>query len=221
MKLVVQAFLSLDGVVQGPGGPDEDRSGGFRHGGWAAPYFNEAVVAPIFASMPAIDALLLGRRTYEIFAAHWPHQGAEDPVAERFNAIPKYVATHDPAPLAWAGSERLQADLPAHVARLKQQPGQELHVHGSGTLVQGLLREGLVDELRLWWFPVVLGAGKRLFGADSQPSAFVLEERQLFDNGVAYLRYRKDGVLDYGYMGAEPPSAEELQRQQKVAAGDG
>lgn len=221
MKLVVQAFLSLDGVVQGPGGPDEDRSGGFRHGGWAAPYFDEAMLGTIFASMEAIDGLLLGRRTYEIFAAHFPHQGPEDPVASRFNRVPKYVASHDPAALAWAGSERLHGDVAAQVAGLKQQPGQELHVHGSGTLVQSLLRDGLVDELRLWWFPVVLGAGKRLFGADSQASSFALAESQAFDSGVAYQRYRKRGALDYGYMGSEQPSDEELVRQRKIAAGDG
>ena len=221
MKLVVQAFVSLDGVVQGPGGQDEDRSGGFRHGGWAAPYFDEAMLGNIFASMDAIDALLLGRRTYEIFAAHFPHQGADDPVASRFNRIPKYVATHEPGALAWAGSERLEGDVAAQVARLKQQPGQELHVHGSGTLVQSLLRDGLVDELRLWWFPVVLGAGKRLFGVDSQACSFALAGHQAFDSGVSYQRYLRRGELDYGYMGSAEPSAEEVQRQRKVAAGDG
>lgn len=221
MKLVVQAFVSLDGVVQGPGGPDEDRSGGFRHGGWAAPYFDDAMLGEIFASMSAIDALLLGRRTYEIFAAHFPHQGADDPVASRFNQVPKYVATHEPGALAWAGSEPLHHDVAGQVARLKQQPGQELHVHGSGTLVQSLLRDGLVDELRLWWFPVVLGAGKRLFGTDSQASSFTLLQHQAYGSGVSYQRYARRGELDYGYMGSEQPSSEEIERQRKVAAGDG
>lgn len=174
MKLVVTAFLSLDGVVQAPGGPDEDRSGGFRHGGWAAPYFDDAMLELINGSMGELDALLLGRRTYEIFAAHWPHLGDEDPIAARFNRIPKYVATRTLDTLAWQGSQRLEDDVVADIRRLKRQPGQQLQVYGSGGLVQTLLREDLIDELQLWWFPVMLAEGKRLFADGTVPAALKL-----------------------------------------------
>lgn len=220
MKLVVTSFVSLDGVVQAPGGPDEDRSGGFRHGGWAVPYFNDAMLAQIEGGMAVLDALLLGRRTYEIFAAHWPHLGDEDPVAARFNRIPKYVATHDAAPLAWKGSTRIGADLAREIADIRQQPGQEAQVHGSGTLVHSLLQLGVVDELRLWWFPVLLGAGKRLFDDQASASSFERVDHRVFDTGVVYQAYRKRGELDdYGYFGLEEPSPEELVRQRKIAEG--
>lgn len=220
MKLIVTAFLSLDGVVQAPGGPDEDRSGGFRHGGWAAPHFDEAMLDFINDGMASLDALLLGRRTYEIFAAHWPHLGDEDPVAARFNRIPKHVATRSQETLAWAGSQRLDADLPAAIQRLKSLPGKELQVHGSGTLVQTLLRHRLVDELRLWWFPVLLGDGKRLFGEGMPATTLHPIEQRQFASGVAYHAYRMGGALDYGYFGLEQPSAEELARQQRIARGE-
>ncbi|WP_141454379.1 dihydrofolate reductase family protein [Pseudoxanthomonas sp. z9] len=220
MKLVVTAFLSLDGVVQAPGGPDEDRSGGFRHGGWAAPYFDEAMLTLINGGMANLDALLLGRRTYEIFAAHWPHVGDEDPVAARFNRIPKYVATRTLDTLAWQGSERLEADVAADIRRLKRQHGAELQVHGSGGLVQTLLREDLIDELQLWWFPVVLGEGKRLFADGAVPASLRLQSHQAFDTGVIRQCYRMEGRPEYGYFGLEQPSTEELERQRKIAAGE-
>ncbi len=219
MKLVVTAFLSLDGVVQAPGGPDEDRSGGFRHGGWAAPYFEDAMLELINGSMGELDALLLGRRTYEIFAAHWPHLGDEDPIAARFNRIPKYVATRTLDTLAWQGSQRLEDDVVADIRRLKRQPGQQLQVHGSGGLVQTLLREDLIDELQLWWFPVMLAEGKRLFADGTVPAALKLQTSRTFDTGVVRQSYRFEGGLDYGYFGLEQPSAEELERQRRIAAG--
>lgn len=219
MKLVVTAFVSLDGVVQAPGGPDEDRSGGFRHGGWAAPYFDDAMLDLINDGMAELDALLLGRRTYEIFAAHWPHVGDEDPVAARFNRIPKYVATRTLDTLAWQGSQRLEDDVVADIRRLKRQHGQELQVHGSGGLVQTLLREDLIDELRLWWFPVALGEGKRLFADGTAPAALKLQTSRAFDTGVVLQCYRFEGGLGYGYFGLDEPSPEERERQHRIAAG--
>ncbi len=219
MKLVVTAFLSLDGVVQAPGGPDEDRSGGFRHGGWAAPYFDDAMLGLINDGMSELDALLLGRRTYEMFAAHWPHVGDEDPVAARFNRIPKYVATRTLDALAWTGSERLGPDVLADIRRLKRQRGQELQVHGSGNLVQTLMRENLIDELQLWWFPVMLAEGKRLFAEGTVPAALKLQTSRAFDTGVVRQCYRLEGALDYGYFGLDEPSAAELERQRRIAAG--
>lgn len=219
MKLVVTSFLSLDGVVQAPGGPDEDRSGGFRYGGWAAPYFDDAMIAQINDSMQVLDALLLGRRTYEIFAAHWPYLGDEDAVAARFNRIPKYVATHDAGALAWRGSEKIDADFVDRIQRLKAQAGQELQVHGSGTLVHSLLRHGLVDELRLWTFPVLLGQGKRLFADDAIAATFQPGPQRVFDTGVSYRAYTRAGEVGSGYFGLEQPSPEELARQRKIAEG--
>lgn len=220
MKLVVTAFVSLDGVVQAPGGPDEDRSGGFRHGGWAAPYFDEAMLGLINDSMGELDALLLGRRTYEMFAAHWPHVGDEDPVAARFNRIPKYVATRTLDALSWTGSERLGPDVVADIRRLKRQRSRELQVHGSGALVQTLLREDLIDELQLWWFPVTLGEGKRLFADGTAPASMSLRSHRAFDTGVSRQCYRIEGRPEYGYFGLEEPSAEEIERQRKIAAGE-
>lgn len=219
MKLAVTAFLSLDGVVQAPGGPDEDRSGGFEHGGWAAPHFNEAMLTLINDSMAHLDALLLGRRTYEIFAAHWPHVGDEEPVAARFNRIPKYVAGHVLREPVWRGSERIEGDVMQAVAALKSRPGKELQVHGSGTLVQSLMRHGLIDELRLWWFPVVVGEGKRLFGHGAMPASLQLLEHRVFDTGVSYQAYRVKGEPGYGYFGLDEPSEQELDRQQRIAEG--
>lgn len=219
MKLAVTAFISLDGVVQAPGGPDEDRSGGFEHGGWAAPYFDDAMLAMINGGMERLDALLLGRRTHEIFAAHWPHIGDDDPIAARFNRIPKYVAGHVLRTPIWRGSERIEGDVVDAVAELKSRPGRELQVHGSGTLVQSLMQHGLIDELRLWWFPVVIGEGKRLFGNGAMPASCRLLDHRVFATGVSYQAYEMDGRPDYGYFGLDEPSEQELARQQRIAAG--
>ncbi len=217
MKLVVSMFVTLDGVAQAPGGPDEDRSNDFAHGGWSVPYWDQAMVDVQAAWIDTLDALLLGRGTWEIFAAHWPHVGEEDPIAARFNRVPKHVASHAPLAVRWVGSTRLDAEVPAAVAALKAQPGQQLQVHGSPGLVQALLRHGLVDELRLWTFPLVLGQGKRLFGAGTMPAGMVLLDTLTFETGVVFQHYAVGAPVGYGAFMRETPPPETLQRQLGIA----
>ncbi|MET1024141.1 MAG: dihydrofolate reductase family protein [Pseudoxanthomonas sp.] len=217
MKLVVSMFVTLDGVAQAPGGPDEDRSNDFAHGGWSVPYWDQAMVDVQVAWIDTLDALLLGRGTWEIFAAHWPHVGEEDPIAARFNRVPKHVASHTPLAARWVGSTRLDADVPAAVAALKAQPGQQLQVHGSPGLVRVLLRHGLVDELRLWTFPLVLGQGKRLFGAGTMPAGMALLDTLTFETGVVFQHYAVGAPTGYCAFMRETPPPETLQRQLGIA----
>jgi len=217
MKLVVGTFLTLDGVMQGPGGPEEDRSGGFEHGGWLVPYFDDMMGKVVTAWTEAADGLLLGRRTYEIFAAHWPRIGDEDPIARKLNRVPKYVASRTLDRLEWNNSTLLEGDVAAEVAKMKREPGRELQVTGSGNLIQTLLKHDLVDEFRLWEFPVVLGKGKRLFADGAIPAALKLTDTKTSTTGVAIHTYRPAGKPDYGSFMLEEPSAEEIERRRKIA----
>ncbi|WP_152365464.1 dihydrofolate reductase family protein [Microlunatus speluncae] len=202
-KLVVAAFSSLDGVMQAPGGPDEDRDGGFEHGGWMVPYIDE-MLAESGAGLERVGALLLGRRTYDIFAASWPLVGDDNPVAARWNKIPKYVASRTVQTAEWHNSTVLTGDVGEAVAELKRQPGEgEIHVHGSIDLIQTLLRHDLVDELELKVFPVLIGSGKRLFGAGTMPRSLGLVETRTTANGVTMSTYRRAGELRTGFYGAE------------------
>jgi dihydrofolate reductase len=162
-RLIVNEFLSVDGVMQGPGSPDEDRDGGFQHGGWQTEYFDEGVLAGAREGMGNADAYLFGRRTYQIMAAHWPTAPDDDPFAGHLNATKKYVASRTLTELDWQNSELLQGDASEAVARLKEQPGNDIVVLGSGELVQTLMAHGLVDEFGLIVSPLLLGSGKRLF----------------------------------------------------------
>jgi dihydrofolate reductase len=163
-KLVVNEFLSLDGVMQGPGSPDEDTDGGFAHGGWQIPFFDEGIVAEAQAGMVEADAYLFGRRTYQIMAAHWPTvTDPNDPFAAHLNGTRKYVASRTLQAVEWQNSELLQGDVAAAVADIKRQPGGAISVLGSGSLVQTLIASDLVDEFGLIISPLVLGSGKRLF----------------------------------------------------------
>ena len=191
-KLIVNEFLTLDGVMQAPGLPDEDRSGGFEHGGWQLAYFDEIFGSTIMEGLAATGGLLLGRRTYEIFAAHWPNQPADDPLAGTFNELPKYVVSRTLSePLPWANSRLIGGDVPAALAKLKDQPGKELQVIGSGELVQTLTQHGLVDEFRLMIHPILLGSGKRLFreGADA-PTKLRLVDVKPTTTGVLIATYQ-------------------------------
>jgi dihydrofolate reductase len=204
-KLVVAEFVSLDGVVQAPGGPDEDRDGGFGYGGWVAPFVDE-MLATVRDEMPGLGALLLGRRTYEIFAASWPLVGDDNPVAAKFNRVPKYVAsrTLEKDRLGWANSTLLTGDVAEAVAELKRQPGEgEIQVSGSGGLVQTLLRHDLVDEFRLKVIPVLIGSGKRLFGAGTRPGGLTLIGTTTTAGGVTMATYARDGELRTGFYAAE------------------
>jgi dihydrofolate reductase len=198
-RLVVGSFVTLDGVMQAPGGPDEDRDGGFRHGGWLVPYFDETFLGIMTEWARHAGAFLLGRRTYEIFAASWPK--ATDPadeIANALNARPKYVASRTLGELAWANSHLLVGDVVEAVARLKAEDGGEIQVHGSSGLLQTLLAHDLVDTLRIWQFPVVIGTGKRLFGEGTIPCAFRLIDTRRTATGAVLHVYDRAGGLGYG-----------------------
>jgi dihydrofolate reductase len=204
-KLVVGTFLSLDGVMQGPGGPDEDREGGFEHGGWSAGYWDD-VMGPIIDEWTnQADGLLLGRKTYEIFAAHWPRvSGEDDPIAAKLNSVPKYVVSRTLDTVEWNNSTLLQGDIAEEVGKLKDQPGTEIQVAGSGQLIQTLMKHDLVDEYRLWIFPVLLGSGKRLFADGTIPAGLKLADTKISTTGVAIHSYERAGEIAYGSFALEP-----------------
>ncbi|GIJ78840.1 Dihydrofolate reductase [Micromonospora phaseoli] len=199
MRLTLTTFLTLDGVMQGPGAPDEDRGGGFELGGWLSPYFDEAVGAQMTGVFERAEAFLLGRHTYDIFAAWWPRHGdPTDPIADALNRLPKHVATSRTDELAWSGSQRLDGDLVTAVTELKSRPGRELQVHGSGRLAVSLMREGLIDTYHLLVFPVVLGRGRRLFADGVPPAALRLVDSRTSGSGVAMLTYHSAGTPTFG-----------------------
>jgi dihydrofolate reductase len=199
MKLTMTMFFSLDGVIQSPGGPDEDRSGGFDQGGWLVPYADEDMMKFVAQWFAAADAFLLGRKTYEIFAAYWPHiTDPNDPVAGKLNNRPKYVTSKTLDSVEWNGSTLVKGDIAQEVAKLKARAGNELQVHGSANLVQTLMRHNLIDEYRFWVYPVVLGRGKRLFMEGSGPSALTLVATKTTSTGVLVNTYLPAGAPKYG-----------------------
>jgi dihydrofolate reductase len=197
-KLVVTESVTVDGVMQAPGGPSEDTEGGFAHGGWVVPHFDEQLGALAVEGSLRPDALLLGRRTYEIFAAHWPRVGGDDPIAAKLNAMPKYVASRTLDAVEWNNSTLLQGDVAEAVAELKRSQDGEIRVYGSGDLVQTLLANDLVDELALWVFPVLLGTGKRLFAEGTIPAGLELSETTTSGTGVVASTYRRAGEVERG-----------------------
>ena len=198
-KIVVLSFISLDGVMQAPGGPDEDTSGGFKYGGWTAPYFDEFSGNIMGEQMSMPFDLLLGRKTYDIFANYWPKQEGEIP-AGVFNRATKYVLSNSPIDLVWENSVLFQDDVVTKLKELKQQDGPMLQVHGSGNMVQTLLKNDLVDELWLKIFPVTLGNGKRLFAEGTLPAAFELMESKTAPSGVIFANYKRAGDVKTGSM---------------------
>ena len=198
-KLVVGTFTTLDGVMQAPGGPDEDRDGGFRHGGWLVPYFDEKFVEIMTDWTKRAGTFLLGRKTYEIFAGSWPKStDPADEIATALNTRPKFVASGTLDTLAWNNSHLLKGDIAEEVAKLKAQEGGEIQVHGSSNLIQTLLKHDLVDTLRIWQFPVVLGTGKRLFGEGTIPRSFRLVDTQMNTTDAVLHVYERAGGLKYG-----------------------
>jgi dihydrofolate reductase len=214
--LAVSTFLTLDGVMQAPGGPEEDPSGGFAHGGWSVPYWDDAMGARMGELMGRPFDLLLGRRTYEIFAAHWPH-ARDQPGADELNNATKYVASRTLDRVDWENSSLLEGDVPDAVARLKEQDGPEIQVHGSSDLIQTLLQHDLVDELRLMLFPIVLGEGKRLFGEGTVPRGFEVGASEASSTGVVMTTYRRTGDVQYGSFALEQPTEAEAERRERLA----
>jgi dihydrofolate reductase len=201
-KLIVNAFLTLDGVMQAPGAPDEDREGGFEHGGWQFPYTDDVTGKLITDGLADAGGFLLGRKTYEIFAGYWPK--VTDPsnaVAVALNSRPKYVASRTLERVTWNNARLIQGDLVAELQKLREQPGTGVHTWGSTDLMQTLLEHDLVDELRTWLYPVLLGTGKRLFRDGTRPAALELVESVATGKGGVYLRYRRAGKPTYGTMG--------------------
>jgi dihydrofolate reductase len=197
-KLIVTEFVTLDGVAQAPGGPDEDLDSGFTHGGWQAPLLDQESGSVVFEQAKSMDALLLGRRTYEIFAGYWPTAPEEIPFTGLLNGVPKYVASRTLAdPLDWRGSTVVGEPIAEGVTSLKERH-DELHVIGSLDLVQSLLHFGLVDRLELWLYPVLLGSGKQVFGDGTVPTALRLTESVTYPNGTLQLAYETAGAPTYG-----------------------
>ena len=214
-RVVAATFVSLDGVMQAPGGPEEDPTGGFKYGGWVFHYWDEAMRQAMDKTFGTPFDLLLGRKTYEIFAAYWPYIEG-DPIAERFNKVTKYVATMSAEPLTWKTSVALRGDAAVEVARLKKQDGPTLLIQGSSVLIQTLLANDLIDELSLMVFPVVLGSGKKLFGKGAIPVAWKLVDTKVSTTGVTMSSYERAGAVTTGSFALEKPTDAELARREKM-----
>ncbi len=198
-KIIVLSFITLDGVMQAPGGPEEDTSGGFQYGGWTVPYFDEFSGNIMGEQMGMPFDLLLGRKTYDIFAGYWPKQDEKtSSIAASFNKVTKYVVSGSSPKLDWENSLLIEGDVIAKLKELKQQDGPLLQVHGSGKLIQTLLKNDLVDELWLKIFPITLGKGKRLFAEGTIPAAFTLTESKTSPSGVIFANFKRAGEVKTG-----------------------
>jgi dihydrofolate reductase len=216
-RVITGAFVSLDGVMQAPGGPEEDPTRGFRFGGWVVPHIDEVFGQGVDEMFGQPFDLLLGRKTYEIFAAHWPYAegGDDDSIARLFNGTTKYVATRSTMSLTWTGSVALH-DAAADVGRLKREDGPALVTQGSSDLIQTLLAADLIDELRTFTFPIVLGNGKKLFGKGTKPAAFKLVDHKVTATGVMIARYQRAGDVATGDFAMDPPTPAESARRERM-----
>jgi dihydrofolate reductase len=218
-KLIVSTFVSLDGIMQAPGGPEEDPTGGFALGGWMFGYGDESMDISASGFDGKDRELVLGRRTYEIFEAYWPYQPDDHPIAKTLNAAKKYVASRTLTVLRWNNSTLLHGDVVPAIIALKAQPGPDLQMIGSGNLIQTLQANSLIDEYNVWTFPVVLGRGKRLFGETTAPFALRLVRSQVSATGVVMSTYVPDGGVRPGSFASAEPSEKELARRKKMANG--
>jgi dihydrofolate reductase len=214
-KLVVTTFVTLDGVMQAPGGPEEDPTGGFTHGGWSVNYWDELMGQVMDEAFSVSADMLLGRKTYEIFAAHWPHVSG-DPVADKLNSATKYVASRTLDQVEWQNSQLLEGDVADAVRWLKEDSGPEIQVHGSANLIQTLLQNDLVDEFRVWIFPVVLGTGKRLFDEGTIPRGLRLVDSKTSTTGVLMTTFERVGDVEYGSFALEQPTEAEVERRRQL-----
>jgi dihydrofolate reductase len=216
-KLTGAIFQSLDGVMQAPGGQEEDPTTGFRHGGWVQPLWG-ADMGPFEGLIMGEYDLLLGKRTYDIFAAYWPYN-QDDPIGEKFQRINKYVLTHSDEPLAWDNSYRLSGNTADAVAELKQSGGRDLLIQGSSTLYPPLLSAGLIDQLMLMTFPLVLGQGKSIFDGSQKAGTLKLVDHFVSNAGVVMATYEPAGDVRTGTFESKPPSETELERRERMRAG--
>ena len=216
-KLTGAVFVSLDGVMQAPGGPEEDPTGGFRHGGWVAPFWSEDL-GPFEELIMGDYDLLLAKRTYDIFSAYWPYN-QDDPIGAKFQRINKYVLTHSDEPLEWENSHRLSGETADAVAQLKRSEGRDLLIQGSSTLYVPLLAAGLIDRLMLMTFPVLLGDGKRILDGSQQPGTLRLADSFVTKTGVVLASYEPAGAVRTGSLETKPPSEAEIDRREKMAEG--
>lgn len=212
-KIVVASYITIDGVLQAPGGPEEDRSNGFKWGGWSVHYWDEQMNSILSKVMSTPFDLLLGRRTYEIFAAHWPYNN--DAIGETFNRINKYVVATTPIDLSWKNSILVNKDVVNELKNLKQQDGPDLLVFGSSGLIQTLLSNHLIDVLHTWIFPITFGEGKKLFEAGTQAQQWKLTESAVSTTGVVIASYVPNGEVKSGSFVPDKPSAAELARREK------
>ncbi|VVB62426.1 Uncharacterised protein [uncultured archaeon] len=222
-KLNVLTFITLDGVMQAPGGPQEDTTGGFKYGGWVAGYWDDILGVVMGQQMAGPFDLLLGRKTYEIFAAYWPYVKSDDPdgpIAGKLNSAKKYVASTTLEKLDWNNSTLIKDDIVKEIKNLKQQNGPELQVHGSGNLIQTLLKHDLVDEFHLKIFPITLGTGKRLFSDGTIPAGFKLVDSKTSTTGVIVATYERAGKVKTGSFALETPTEAELSRRRRLEEGN-
>ena len=218
-RLIVSTFASLDGIMQAPGGPEEDPTGGFALGGWMFGYADESADISAAGFDGKDRELVLGRRTYEIFEAYWPYQPDDNPIAKTLNAAKKHVASRTLTRLHWNNSALLHGDVVSAIIALKAEPGPDLQVIGSGNLIQTLQAASLVDEYNVWTFPVVLGRGKRLFGETAKPSSLRLIRTQVSATGAVMSTYAPAGEIRPGSFAGAEPSERELIRRKKMANG--
>jgi dihydrofolate reductase len=216
-KLTGAVFISLDGVMQAPGGPDEDPTSGFALGGWTHPFFT-GDMGPFEGIISGEYDLLLGRRTYDIFAAYWPNN-RDNPIGEKFQRINKYVLTHSGKPLDWENSHKISGDTAAAISELKKSEGRDLLIQGSSTLYPPLLSAGLIDRLLLMTFPVLLGKGKSIFDDSQKPSRMKLAEHYVSDKGVLFTTYEPDGDVQTGTFATKEPSEAELELRERIKEG--
>jgi dihydrofolate reductase len=214
-RLTINTFLTLDGVMQAPGGPDEDPSNGFKHGGWLAQYWDDVMGQIMDQTMRRPFDLLLGRKTYDIFAAYWP-SSTQEPVASAFNKATKYVASRTLDKGSWATTQVLKGDVAQEVAKLKRSDGPELQVHGSANFAQTLIKNNLIDTYRLWFFPLMLGTGKRLFADGTVPAALKLTDSKTSTTGVTIATFEPAGAIEYASV--DEALEERAARREAVSA---
>ncbi|WP_413569028.1 dihydrofolate reductase family protein [Bdellovibrio sp. HCB117] len=216
-KIIGGVFQSLDGVIQAPGGPEEDPTGSFKYGGWSTSFWDERMNAAMGAVFDQPFDLLLGRRTYDIFAAHWGYLGDSDPIAASFTKCAKYVLTHGDQSLDWKNSHRVSSM--EELKKIKSAEGPDLLIQGSSTLYPALFAENLIDRLFVMTFPVVLGKGKRLFGEGTPGGRLKMVQSDISSTGVIIATYEPDGKVPIGDFGLSKPSPAELQRREKIKKG--